>query len=202
MSRRILPIPLILLIPIVLLVVVVAAGVYRFSLDDEDILRKQSATRQYDPIMKSVFAINTSNPWTIEVPETSAYAFMDTMTEDGMVTGRYDSGVERGEVIVDSHQLFPYENKQFIAPFVVSNQGSGLFHYIGLYLYDVSVKRLILQDAHLLGDRIMLDKVAVKEGHVIVTFKQHSATQAMSMEPQEDKMVSLNVNEGEWQLAH
>ncbi|WP_164683974.1 hypothetical protein [Vibrio maerlii] len=39
--RRFLPIPLILLIPIVLLIIVVVAGVYRFSLSDEEILQKQ-----------------------------------------------------------------------------------------------------------------------------------------------------------------
>ncbi len=40
-KRRILPVPLILLIPLVLLVVVIVAGVYRFSLTDEEILQRQ-----------------------------------------------------------------------------------------------------------------------------------------------------------------
>ncbi len=37
---RILPIPLILLIPIVLLAIVIIAGVYRFSLSDDEIMAK------------------------------------------------------------------------------------------------------------------------------------------------------------------
>ena len=40
MKKKILPIPLILLIPIVMLVVVIVAGLYRFSLTDEEILAK------------------------------------------------------------------------------------------------------------------------------------------------------------------
>lgn len=38
--KRILPIPLILLIPIVLLAVVIIAGIYRFSLSDDEIMAK------------------------------------------------------------------------------------------------------------------------------------------------------------------
>ncbi len=40
MKKRFLPIPLILLTPIALLIIVVAAGIYRFSLSDEEILAK------------------------------------------------------------------------------------------------------------------------------------------------------------------
>ncbi len=38
--KRLLPIPLILLIPVVLLIVVIVAGVYRFSLSDDEIMAK------------------------------------------------------------------------------------------------------------------------------------------------------------------
>ncbi len=38
--KRFLPIPLILFIPVVLLIVVIVAGVYRFSLSDDEIMAK------------------------------------------------------------------------------------------------------------------------------------------------------------------
>ncbi len=38
--KRILPIPLILFIPVVLLITVIVAGIYRFSLSDEEIMAK------------------------------------------------------------------------------------------------------------------------------------------------------------------
>ncbi|GAK87442.1 hypothetical protein JCM19238_5052 [Vibrio ponticus] len=78
MKKRLLPIPLILLIPILLLVVVILAGLYRFSLDDEDILAKfPSQNQSFDRVVEQVFAIRTPNPWTIQVPESTAFAFMD-----------------------------------------------------------------------------------------------------------------------------
>ena len=43
--KRILPIPLILLIPIVLLAVVIIAGIYRFSLSDEEIMAESPEDR-------------------------------------------------------------------------------------------------------------------------------------------------------------
>lgn len=49
---RILPIPLILLIPIVLLAIVIIAGVYRFSLSDDEIMAKfPQAEVQSNPIV-------------------------------------------------------------------------------------------------------------------------------------------------------
>lgn len=40
MRRRLLPIPLILLVPIVLLIIVIVAAIYRINLTDEEILSK------------------------------------------------------------------------------------------------------------------------------------------------------------------
>lgn len=73
---RILPIPLILLIPIVLLAIVIIAGVYRFSLSDDEIMAKfPQAEVQSNPIVAEVLGVQAKNPWTIQVPEQNAVSF-------------------------------------------------------------------------------------------------------------------------------
>lgn len=76
--NRILPIPLILFIPVVLLIIVIVAGVYRFSLSDDEILTKFPQSEvQTNTIISDVLNIKSSNPWTIQVPEQNAVSFID-----------------------------------------------------------------------------------------------------------------------------
>ncbi|MEF1340510.1 hypothetical protein REH81_27735, partial [Vibrio rotiferianus] len=75
--KRILPIPLILLIPVLLLAIVVIAGIYRFSLSDEDIMAKFPQTQsQANSIVAEVPGIQSRNPWTVQVPEQGAVTFL------------------------------------------------------------------------------------------------------------------------------
>ena len=132
MKKKILPIPLILLIPIVMLVVVIVAGLYRFSLTDEEILAKfPSSQVSYDPVVELVFDLKATNPWTIKVPETQAFAFIDEyMDSKHIASGRYDSGAERGTVQVATDKIVALtvgQDQMFVAPMWVSNQGSGGF---------------------------------------------------------------------------
>ena len=76
MKKRILPVPLILLIPIVLLIIVAVAGIYRFSLTDEEILAKfPSQVSQSDRVMQILFSIKTVNPWNIKFHKSNALKF-------------------------------------------------------------------------------------------------------------------------------
>ena len=191
MKNRILPIPLILLIPIVLLAIVIVAGAYRFSLTDEEILAKfPSSNVQVDPIVLSVFQLKATNPWTIKVPETNAYAFIDEIIEEqGIAVGRYDSGVERGTVSVavgniqlsegvqalddvqelkDAQALKFVQSNQageplFVAPMWVSNQGSGVFQYVALFKFDQHRSRMILVDQLFIGDRVKITDLKITQ---------------------------------------
>lgn len=171
MKKKILPIPLILLIPIVMLVVVVVAGVYRFSLTDEEILAKfPSSQVSYDTVVETVFDLKTTNPWTIKVPETNAYAFINEVNEaKSLASGRYDSGVERGVVTVDTQKLLGVElgdTNIFVAPMWVSNQGSGVFYYLGLFKHDQQRSRVVLVDQLFLGDRVQIQTLEVAQPDV------------------------------------
>ena len=208
MKKKILPIPLILLIPIVMLVVVIVAGVYRFSLSDEEILAKfPSSQVSYDSVVETVFDLKTTNPWTIKVPETNAYAFINEVDEpQSLAFGRYDSGVERGVVTVDTQKLFVSklgETHFYVAPMSVSNQGSGVFYYLGLFKHDQQRSRVVLVDQLFLGDRVQIQTLEVakqegtqskgkQSGEGFIGFTQHSAEQSFAEAPSEKVLMSFS----------
>lgn len=208
MKKKILPIPLILLIPIVMLVVVILAGVYRFSLSDEEILAKfPSSQVGYDPVVETVFDLKTTNPWTIKVPETNAYAFINEIDAPKAIAfGRYDSGVERGVVTVDTKSLSAVtlgNASFFVAPMWISNQGSGVFYYLGLFKHDQQRSRVVLVDQLFLGDRVQIQTLDVAQqpdsqsqkkltGEGFIGFTQHSAEQSFAEPPSEKVLMSFS----------
>lgn len=207
MKKKILPIPLILLIPIVMLVVVIVAGLYRFSLSDEEILAKfPSSQVSYDPVVERVFDLKATNPWTIKVPETQAFAFIDEyMDSKHIASGRYDSGAERGTVQVATDKIVALvvgQEQMFVAPMWVSNQGSGVFHYLALFKFDKARSRVVLVDELLLGDRIQLATLDITNAageaqnsyQGLVSFNQHSAQQSYAEAPDEKVISSFTVN--------
>lgn len=208
MKKKILPIPLILLIPIVMLVVVILAGIYRFSLSDEEILAKfPSSQVSYDPVVETVFDLKTTNPWTIKVPETNAYAFINEVDEPRTIAfGRYDSGVERGVVTVDTNNLSAVtlgKASFFVAPMWVSNQGCGVFYYLGLFKHDQQRSRVVLVDQLFLGDRVQIQTLEIAQqqdlqsdskqtGEGFIGFTQHSAEQSFAESPSEKVLMSFS----------
>ncbi|MEZ8061210.1 MULTISPECIES: hypothetical protein [Vibrio] len=208
MKKKILPIPLILLIPIVMLFVVILAGVYRFSLSDEEILAKfPSSQVSYDPVVETVFDLKTTNPWTIKVPETNAYAFINEVdVPKAIAFGRYDSGVERGVATVDTKSLAAVtlgEANFFVTPMWISNQGSGVFYYLGLFKHDQQRSRVVLVDQLFLGDRVKIQTLDAAQqsdsksqnkltGQGFIGFTQHSAEQSFAETPSEKVLMSFS----------
>lgn len=189
MKRRRLPIPLILLVPIAMLAVVIVAGVYRFSLSDDDIMAKfPNQPIESDALLYAWLGISSPNPLTLNVPESRAFAFIDEYdSANGLASGQYDAGTERGRVTLFTQfklDLRSDEEIWFSAPFMVSNQGSGRFYYLGLFKYDPQPRRVIMTDSVLLGDRIELEQSQFGDNKYIeVTFLQHSAQQSYIEQP-------------------
>jgi hypothetical protein len=150
--------------------------------------------------------LNATNPWTIQIPESHAFSLLDTVDESSKtIIGQYDSGVERGKVFVFYHHLQTIgkdyaDPKGFVAPFMISNQGSGLFYYLGLFRWDGQKSRVVLSDSVLLGDRIELDGIVRTDDKLSVRFKQHSETQAMSDAPNADTRLEVGVQSGKISL--
>ena len=196
MKKRLLPVPLILLIPILLLIVVVAAGLYRFSMSDEEILAKFPSTQQkQDEILKAVFSISTPNPWTIEVPDSHAFSFIDTYNEQAeQVTGKYDDGVERGTITIFTKWMLTLSDTDYVSVMSVSNQGSGVFYYLSRFHYDTRLKRMVRKESHLLGDRIQLESLSQSGDHLYVDFFIHGDNQAMIEEPSTPKTAEFQLS--------
>lgn len=195
MKKRLLPIPLILLIPIVMLIVVAVAGVYRFSLNDEEILAKfPSQQQKSDPIIERVFGLSTPNPWTVEVPEVQAFSFINEFDpETKLASGNYDAGAERGKVFIDTQWITQISATDYVSTLAISNQGSGVFYYVARFYYDLGLKRMVLKQSELLGDRVQLDKIEKNEDELRVEYRRHGDDQSMSETPSEQQVMRFKI---------
>ncbi|KQH87786.1 hypothetical protein J0676_07845 [Vibrio sp. Vb2880] len=195
MRKSWLPIPLILLTPLVLLVLVVAAGVYRFSLSDEQILSKFPAQPlKADPIVARLFDLHVTTPLTIPVPETVSFALLDRWDEtQRWVMGDYDSGSERGQVALDTHSLVAVKGQEqrrgYAGIIRVSNQGSGVMSYLALFQYDELRLRMVMVSSEWLGDRVEIQSVTQENAQLNVSLLTHEAGEAFANTP--TKFVSI-----------
>ncbi|MFC5080691.1 hypothetical protein VTH8203_01955 [Vibrio thalassae] len=203
MSRKKLPVPLILLIPLCLLVVVIVAGIYRFSMSDEEILAKfpSHQAEKADVVVETILGIKASNPWTVQVPETSAFSLLtDIDINKQVAAGGYDDGVDRGNVyLLYRFKQIMLENDKLrfaIVPFAVSNQGSGVFYYLGLFNWDEARQRVILTDAKLAGDRINIESLNVTGQKITLTFKSHGPEQSMAEAPAKENALVCTLKKG------
>ncbi|ELO1780064.1 hypothetical protein QXB73_003219 [Vibrio fluvialis] len=195
MKKRWLPIPLILLTPIVLLVLVIAAGVYRFSLSDEEILAKfpvQSA--QADAIVEQLFGLRVTTPLTIPVPEAASFALIDRWDDQHRwVMGNYDSGSERGQVLLDTQSLLALKGQEkrygYAGIIRVSNQGSGVMNYLALFQYDELRLRMVMVDSQWLGDRVEIQSVTQNNAQLNVSLLTRGENEPFANPP--TKFVSI-----------
>lgn len=189
--NRLLPIPLILLIPILLLVVVIVAGVYRFSLSDDEIMAKFPQNEvQSDFIVSQVLDVQSSNPWTIQVPEQKAVSFLQEWDKErGYLIGHYDAGATKGQVLVPTDFIAKRQIEQDLwvsAPMIVTTQGTGAFYYVGLFKFDAVPSRVILLDSVFIGDRIQFEQLQWRDDTSIeISYKVHNVDQPMAEEPKQ-----------------
>ncbi len=189
--NRILPIPLILLIPVVLLVVVIVAGIYRFSLSDDEIMAKFPRSEvQSDFIVAQVLNIQSSNPWTIQVPEQNAVSFLDEWDKErGYLIGSYDAGATKGKVLLPTKFIAQREINQepwIAAPLIVTTQGTGSFYYIGLFKFDPVPGRVILLNSVFIGDRVELNELQWRDDTSIeISYLIQGVNQAMADTPKQ-----------------
>ncbi|CAH1541941.1 conserved hypothetical protein [Vibrio rotiferianus] len=195
--KRILPIPLILLIPVLLLAIVVIAGIYRFSLSDEDIMAKFPQTQsQANSIVAEVLGIQSRNPWTVQVPEQGAVTFLDEWDQEhGLLKGQYDAGATKGEVLVPTAFIAQRDingTPWIIAPVIVTTQGSGAFYYLGLFKFDAVPSRVVLLNSVFLGDRIKISSLEwVSDTKVSLSYLEHGKEQALAEQP--NQLISATI---------
>jgi len=199
MKKRFLPIPLILLTPIVLLIVVAVAGVYRFSLSDEEILAKfPKSNVQIDTIAQQVFGLRLTNPITVPVPDTHSVAFMERWDkEQRWILGDYDTGSERGTVAFNTELLMTLDTDKhiYVSIVTISNQGSGVFHYLALFKFDELRSRMVMVQSQLLGDRIKVQSIEQRNNKIEAMLLTHTKNQSFSEPPTQSVSILFSITE-------
>lgn len=118
---------------------------------------------------------------------------------DGLASQPYRDDAERGKISLHTAMLMAVSKvgtnrgeTYVAAPFTVSNQGSGLFWYIGLFRRNMDVFTLV--DSRFLGDRIadvaLTDQIQMVE----VTFKDHAPGQPFSEPPARAKRLRFTAS--------
>ena len=154
-------------------------------------------------VLLHYFNLKTSNNFYINIPETEAISeISEIICFDSIyyLRGSYIIGDEKGEVIVDNNKIIALnqsiDNKEyFVIPFLVSNQGSGIFKYIGLFVVDYNAKTISQIDTYLLGDRIILNTIDYDANSVLeIELNAHSQDQGMNEVPNKIKHFELKVD--------
>lgn len=188
---------------------IVAAGVYYFSGTDKDIHQVQTdgqvvhvtpvGTHSNNNVMLTLFSLQTKQYWQIQLPDSTAKAPLTELKESNgihLATGRYQDGDEYGVVSVEYDKITPLNlgkksgEMVFTAPFAVSNQGSGIFWYLGLFQLNTSTAVIKQIDTIFLGDRIIIKGLQPDEpfdvtSSVQVTFYHYGPKQSMAETPSE-----------------
>jgi hypothetical protein len=80
---------------------------------------------------------------------------------------------------------------KYLMPFAIDGGGSGTFWYLGLFKADFKYHKLILLDKISLGDRVTEISTYIGKKGKWVSFKTHSAIQAMADNPNIIKKINL-----------
>lgn len=186
--------------------VVLAAGVYRFNFTNDDIYVVQEngqvvplATQDNTPVMRTLFSIYTDKYWQIELPDSGLKVPL-TEPKNGngqhFALGRYQQGEERGVVHVDYPRItvlnftFVEDEMMFAVPFSVSNQGSGVFWYLGLFQMNTRHGDIKQLDTLWVGDRVVITALNTDEPFDVtsslqLSYLKHSAKHSMAEKPVE-----------------
>jgi len=167
-------------------------------------VKTQKNTESYQsPVMLNLFSIKTSNDFTIKIPETDTYCKMTQIISNDtihLVKGDYKEGEVRGEVYIDYTKIVALNqtsgNESLMTiPFSISNQGSGIFTYVGLFNLNNKSGQIKHLDSKFLGDRINLESIEYDGNHLVqVKMKVHSKEQSMSQTPTEIKEMDFYID--------
>lgn len=109
--------------------------------------------------------------------------------------------IEKGSIFFNSHKVTRISKinsakllSYYVAPFFVSNQGSGVFAYLGLFSYDEKLNKSHHLDSAFLGDRVKSIKIVDEVYAVKVTYLIHGEKQYFADEPRQKKVLLLMID--------
>ncbi len=193
------------------------ADIYMELADGEvvqyDDLMREVEENGYSKVMLSLFSIRTKEDLSIQLPKQSAetpvwvpLARIDSQATQRSAVGDYTVGEERGTVSLNYDTIRTLnpeaDNKKednqtiiFVAPFSVSNQGSGIFYYLGVFEQNNQKFTVLHKDSFFLGDRINLVSIEPDNQGQSITVeytKRDSAIDA-SNTPQQPLSIKISV---------
>ncbi|VAX17316.1 FIG01202709: hypothetical protein [hydrothermal vent metagenome] len=200
-----------------IIILVVVAGIIKFNFTDDDIYiqNKDGTVEKYDDakhgsdayqskVMLKLFNMKTPNDLIIHIPESKMICKLDDfimIDSTEMVKGSYTDGVERGIVVLDYMKITTLniskspDQNYFVVPFFVSNQGTGVFYYLGLFVRNNSKMTIDHIDSYFLGDRIKISSINSDGNKIQIRLMDHSMKQSMAEEPNEEKNIKIRVTE-------
>ncbi|PKH07863.1 hypothetical protein [Moritella sp. Urea-trap-13] len=159
----------------------------------------------HSEVILTLFSMKTSSDFVIKLPDTDAGVKLTSIiglgTQQGKAQGDYQIDEERGEVLLDYmliNVLGPMtaDNKMyFVAPFTISNQGSGVFTYVGLFEQNFDNQTIQHLDSYFIGDRVQLNEMRLFDSKIELSFNQHGEQQAYAEAPTETVNLTLGVDD-------
>lgn len=157
----------------------------------------------FDDVMLGLFSFQTDQSWQIQLPESPTNKPIRVPLTElkqahnmHLAIGFYQDELESGSVAVDYSKITalnlgnPEQEMVFAAPFVVTNQGSGSFWYVGLFRLNNQTAHISHIDSLFLGDRIKLNTLTSTDNvdvtpQLQVSYLKHGVKQAMAESPTE-----------------
>ncbi|MCC4264148.1 hypothetical protein LL240_06735 [Oceanimonas baumannii] len=190
---------------ILVVLTVMALGFYKFNVAEDDLYIKENdmvwPLAPFDEgarnVMMRLFSQDTHHPFKITLPDSnSAVTLTGFNKEPSLAVGTYQDQEVRGEVLLDYPRLTPLNlpgnagTTQFVAPFAVTTQGSGVFWYLGMFRLDDRSGAITHLDSQYLGDRVVIRAITPDTPfdppyRITISLQTHAPEQPMSATPEQ-----------------
>ena len=191
-----------------IILTMIIAGMYKFNYlanqPGYDVDGNKIENTYKSEVLLKWFNLNTSNDFYVKIPDTNIKCniteFIDTDSLS-YAKGNYIDDEEKGEVLIDNSKIVALNKSTkdlvfLVIPFSISNQGSGIFKYLGLFKLDYKAKTINQIDSYFLGDRIKINSINYDGVDKLqVEINIHSKNQAMSESPSELNIFNLIIVE-------
>ncbi|MEL4239091.1 hypothetical protein [Shewanella xiamenensis] len=183
-------------------------------------------------VMLKLFSLNTANKFEVSLPDSHKAVVLThfiNVKQTEFAIGDYQDGEAKGRVLLDYLRVTPLnfdpalepdtqsdaplqddpqqQTMPFVAPFIVTNQGSGVFWYLGLFSLDYGQNRVQHLGSVFIGDRIEVDNIEPvypfeSPFKVAVTYRERAVDQPMTTPPTVIKTLKIGVSESEIKALH
>ncbi|MCE9685140.1 hypothetical protein LZP73_02795 [Shewanella sp. AS16] len=171
-----------------------------------------------DPVMLKLFSLQTPKAFSIRLPDSGLSVPLSHLEHRGgadYATADYRDAEARGSVLLDYLKITPLnlapvptqaegqaegQGMAFVAPFVVTGQGSGSFWYLGMFHLNTREATVAHLGSVFIGDRILLDSIEpavpfIAPYRLSVHYRDRGPQEAMADTPSVAKTLTLAVSE-------